>query len=155
MTAIRDRRGSGKGAGETLAALLPHAGAMCLLDEVAWWDERRINCRSASHRRPAHPLRRDGHLSSIHLLEYAAQTAAVHGGLLSGVGAAPAMYLSAARDFQLHVASLDHVAADLHIDAERLLRLGDGVLYGFAVRAGDDLLASGRLSVMPAARGRS
>jgi predicted hotdog family 3-hydroxylacyl-ACP dehydratase len=128
---------------------------MCLLDEVAWWDERHVSCRSASHRRPAHPLRRNGHLSSIHLLEYAAQAAGVHGGLLSGVGAATVMYLSAARDFQLHVASLDQVAADLHIDAERLLRLGNGVLYGFAVRAGDDLLAAGRLSVMAAARGGS
>lgn len=134
---------------QEVAALLPHAGAMCLLDEVACWDENHVICRSASHRRRPHPLCREGHLSSLHLLEYAAQAAGVHGALLSGTDPSPAMYLTSVRDFQLKVASLDDVAADLHIDAERLLSLGGGVLYGFQVRAADELLASGRLGVMP------
>jgi predicted hotdog family 3-hydroxylacyl-ACP dehydratase len=138
---------------QEVAALLPHAGAMCLLDEVACWDETHVVCRSASHRRRPHPLCREGHLSSIHLLEYAAQAAGVHGGLLSGADALSAMYLTSVRDFQLNVASLDEVAADLHIDAERLLSLGDGVLYGFQVCAAGELLASGRLGVMPGAGG--
>lgn len=141
---------------DELAALIPHTGSMCLLDEVASWDETRVSCRSASHRRPDHPLRREGRLASVHLLEYAAQATAVHGGLMAGVNAVPGppKYLAAARDIDLHVASLDEVSADLCIDAERLLRLGESVLYRFQVSADGLLLAAGRLSVV-APLGRS
>ena len=140
-------------AGQTLAALVPHAGGMCLLDEVAAWDRTRIRCRSTSHRRADHPLRRDGVLPSLHLLEYAAQATAVHGGLLAGSGGSPAppMVLAAARDFHLHVARLDDLQADLHIDAERLLSMGNSVLYRFRVSADRQLLAEGRLSIVPSA----
>jgi len=140
-------------AGRTLAALVPHAGSMCLLDEVTSWDETRVSCRSASHRRPDNPLRRDGFLPSLYLLEYAAQATAVHGGLLAGPDGspAPAMVLAAARDFDLHVSRLDDVQADLHIDAERLLSLGNSVLYRFHVCADRQLLAEGRLTIVPPA----
>lgn len=141
-------------AGERLAALIPHTGSMCLLDEVVSWDETRVRCRSASHRRPGHPLRRDGRLASLHLLEYAAQATAVHGGLMAGAEAPPAppKYLAAARDVDLRVARLDGVTADLCIDAERLLTLGDSVLYRFRVSADGSLLAAGRLSIVAPGR---
>ena len=138
-------------AGLALAALVPHAGSMCLLDEVVSWNEARVICRSASHRRPDHPLRRDGFLPAIHLLEYAAQAPAVHGGLVAGAGASPAKYLAAAREFDLHVTSLDDIQADLHIDAERLLAMGDSTLYRFRVSADGRELATGRLSIVPPA----
>jgi predicted hotdog family 3-hydroxylacyl-ACP dehydratase len=91
-------------------------------------------------------------LSSIHLLEYAAQATAVHGALVAGDGGrgAPPKYLAAARDFEVHVADLDDVHADLQIDAERLLTMGDSILYRFHVSAGGQLLASGRLTIVPA-----
>ncbi len=138
---------------QALTALVPHAGSMCLLDEVTSWNETRVSCRSASHRRPDHPLRRDGFLPSIHLLEYAAQATAVHGGLLAGAGGspAPAKYLAAARDFDLHVTSLDDVQADLLIDAEHLLSMGGSVLYRFHVSADGQSLAEGRLTIVPPA----
>jgi len=140
-------------AGQALAALVPHAGSMCLLDEVVSWNEARVLCRSASHRRPDHPLRRDGFLPAIHLLEYAAQATAVHGGLVAGAGVspAPAKYLAAAREFDLHVTSLDDIQADLHIDAERLLTMGDSTLYRFHVSADGRELATGRLTIVPPA----
>jgi predicted hotdog family 3-hydroxylacyl-ACP dehydratase len=88
-------------------------------------------------------------LSAVHLLEYAAQATAAHGGLVAGPGASPAplKYLAGAREVELQVADLDDVHADLRIDAERLLSLGDGVLYRFHVSADRQLLASGRLSI--------
>ena len=140
-------------AGQALAALVPHAGSMCLLDEVVSWDEARIICRTASHRRPDHPLRRDGFLPAIHLLEYAAQATAVHGGLVAGAGGSTvaAKYLAAAREIDLHVTSLDDIQADLHIDAERLLAMGDSVLYRFHVSADGRVLATGRLTIVPPA----
>jgi predicted hotdog family 3-hydroxylacyl-ACP dehydratase len=126
---------------------------MCLLDEVVSWDEARVICRSASHRRPDHPLRRDGFLPAIHLLEYAAQATAVHGGLLARAGGSPAAakYLAAAREFDLHVTSLDDIRADLHIDAECLLAMGDSALYRFHVSADGRELATGRLTILPPA----
>ncbi len=142
-------------AGQALAALVPHAGSMCLLDEVVWWNEVRVICRSASHRRPDHPLRRDGFLPAIHLLEYAAQATAVHGGLVAGAGAVPAKLLAAAREFHLQVTSLDDIRADLHIDAQRLLAMGDSALYGFHVSAGGRELATGRLTILPPVGERS
>ena len=144
-------------AGQALAALVPHAGSMCLLDEVISWDEARVICRSASHRRADHPLRRDGFLPAIHLLEYAAQATAVHGALVAAAGgsSAPVKYLTGAREFDLHVTSLDDIQADLHIDAERLLAMGDSALYRFHVSADGRTLATGRLTIVPPAGERS
>jgi predicted hotdog family 3-hydroxylacyl-ACP dehydratase len=136
---------------QRLADLLPHAGNMCLLDEVLSWNQAGVVCRSASHRRADHPLRRDGVLSAVHLLEYAAQATAVHGGLVAGAGALPvaAKLLAAAREFHLQVANLDDVRADLHIHVERLLSMGESVLYRFQVSAGGRELATGRLTILP------
>ena len=136
---------------QTPAALVPQTGGMCLLDDVAFWDEARVSCTSASHRRPDHPLRRDGMLAAIHLLEYAAQAAAVHGALGTRAerSRAPTKFLAAARDFELSVTRLDDLGADLRVDAERLLVMGEGVIYSFRVSADERLLAEGRLTVAP------
>jgi len=136
---------------QALAALVPHSGAMCLLDALMSWNEARVICSSASHRRPDHPLRRGASLSAIVLLEYAAQATAVHGALAARAAGthAPVKLLAAARDFDLHVARLDDVKADLHIDAERLLVMGDNAMYRFRVTADDRLLAEGRLTIVP------
>ncbi len=67
---------------QELEALIPHAGAMCLLDTVQNWDDRQIHCRSETHRNVANPLRFEGRLSALHLAEYGAQAMAIHGGLL-------------------------------------------------------------------------
>ncbi|NIM27961.1 MAG: 3-hydroxylacyl-ACP dehydratase [Gammaproteobacteria bacterium] len=128
---------------------MPQAAGMCLLDGVRSWDATRVSCVSGSHRRTDHPLRHEGKLAAVHLLEYAAQATAVHGALAAGVGEAPVpvKYLVAARDFVLRVARIDDVQADLCIDAERLLVMGTRAIYAFRVTAEDRLLAEGRLSV--------
>src|SRR5574337_1263109 len=61
------------------ASLIPHAGTMCLLDEVMDWNATRLHACSASHSRPDNPLRADGMLHAVNLCEYAAQAMAVHG----------------------------------------------------------------------------
>src|SRR5574337_1598768 len=65
------------------AALIPHAGTMCLLDAVCSWDERRIHAISTSHARADNPLRGEYGLHAVHLAEYGAQAMALHGGLLA------------------------------------------------------------------------
>lgn len=136
-------------AGQPLAALVPHAGSMCLLDSVVSWDARRIVCRTASHRRPDHPLSREGWLGAVHLLEYAAQATAVHGTLVADAADGPVVrYLGGVRDCDLHVSRVDDVAADLHVEAERLMWMNGNALYRFRVSADGRALAEGRLSIV-------
>lgn len=135
-------------AGPSLQALVPHAGSMCLLDAVESWDEAGIVCRSASHRREDHPLRRDGGLSCVHLVEYAAQATAVHGSLLAGARGVSMKYLGAVRDCDFHVQSLEGIVDELRIEARRQMVMGENVLYRFRVAADGRLLAEGRLSVV-------
>lgn len=137
---------------DTLAALIPHAGSMCLLDQVESWDTQQIRCLSNSHRDPAHPLRSEGRLAALHLIEYGAQAMAVHGGLLAqqaGGRAAPGM-LAAIRNLKLSVDELQDVQGPLCITASKRLANASGWLYDFEVHAGSTLLASGRLSVVTA-----
>jgi predicted hotdog family 3-hydroxylacyl-ACP dehydratase len=133
-----------------IRTLIPHTGLMCLLDRVTDWDDRSIVCISNSHREPANPLRRDGRLSAVHAFEYAAQAAAVHGGLRarSAGGTASPGYLAALRDARLHVMRLDDVASPLQICAYRLFGEAANTVYECRVSVGDILLADGRITIM-------
>ena len=66
--------------------MIPHTGAMCLLDGVLQWDTSTIQCVSRSHRDAHNPLRIDGRLPTLCGIEYAAQAMAVHGGLAGIIG---------------------------------------------------------------------
>ncbi len=132
-----------------IRTLIPHSGLMCLLDSVTEWDDRSITCISNTHRDPINPLRRDERLSALHAFEYAAQTAAVHGGLRarSAGMTAPPGYLVALRDARLQVMRLDDIASPLQICAYRLF--GDAnAVYECRVSAGDVLLANGRITIV-------
>jgi predicted hotdog family 3-hydroxylacyl-ACP dehydratase len=133
-----------------IRTLVPHSGLMCLLDSVTEWDDRSITCISNTHRDPANPLRRDGRLSALQAFEYAAQTAAVHGGLRarSAGMTAPPGYLAALRDARMHVMRLDDIASPLQICAHRLFGEAANTVYECRVSAGDVLLADGRIIIM-------
>jgi predicted hotdog family 3-hydroxylacyl-ACP dehydratase len=66
---------------ERIRELVPHAGKMCLLERVVDCDTASIRCETRSHLDRANPLRRNGHLSSVCAIEYAAQAMALHGAL--------------------------------------------------------------------------
>jgi predicted hotdog family 3-hydroxylacyl-ACP dehydratase len=136
-----------------LEHLVPHRGAMCLLDSVAQWDHARIECRATSHRDPDNPLRLRGSLPAVVAIEYAAQAMAVHGGLRAppDQGAAPG-YLVAVRNAQLHAARLDDITDDLEISATCLVADATGLAYDFTVSAGGRLVAEGRATVALRAR---
>jgi predicted hotdog family 3-hydroxylacyl-ACP dehydratase len=137
---------------DEIAALIPHAGRMCLLEWVESWSEGRIQCRTDTHRDPQNPLRHEGALAAVHLAEYGAQAMAVHGGLLErarGAVARPGL-LVALRDLRLHAARIDDIATPLTVRARRLLANADGWLYAFEVEAAGRTLASGRAGVIHA-----
>ena len=130
--------------------LLPHAGAMCLLEEVLAWDEREVRLATRTHRRADHPLRREGRLDMLHLCEYGAQAMAVHGGLLAsrdGQRAAPGMLVSL-RDVMLQPGDLAACEGPLEVRATRLHGDAAGWQYEFEVTHGARRLASGRAAVM-------
>ncbi len=130
--------------------LIPHAGRMCLLDEVVDWDAVRLHARSASHLRPDNPLRADGMLHAVNLCEYAAQAMAVHGALRehqAGGSAQPGL-LVALRDVTLHVERIDDLPGKLQVHVECLIAMPGSLQYGFRVEHRGSVLASGRAAVM-------
>lgn len=132
-----------------IRSLIPHAGAMCLLDAVTAWDEQSITCLSDTHRDPANPLRRQGRLSVLHAIEYGAQAAAIHGALCAraaGQTASPG-YLAALRDARWFVAELDEIAAPLEVVARPLLGDVGYWIYAIQVGAAGRLLAEARITI--------
>ena len=132
-----------------LCRLIPHHGAMCLLDRVEQWDDTSIMCTTASHRDPANPLRRDHQLEAICGLEYAAQAMAVHVGLLLrreerrlAVG-----YLGAVKHLMLRATRLDDVKGDLTVQATRLVGEVGSFIYAFRVSVERQELLDGRASI--------
>ena len=127
---------------------------MCLLDRMVSWDESRIECLATGHRDPAHPLRSRSGLMAGTAIEYAAQAAALHGGLVaqaSGATASPG-YLASAREVRLDTWRLDDLppaATDaLRIVAERQAGDAARLLYAFRIEHAGREIASGRLAVV-------
>ncbi|PKO35437.1 MAG: 3-hydroxylacyl-ACP dehydratase [Betaproteobacteria bacterium HGW-Betaproteobacteria-7] len=132
-----------------IAALIPHQGAMCLLETVVACSEIAIDCLAISHRNPANPLRAEGRLGAANGIEYAAQAMAVHGALLAGQTEAPRQgYLASVRSVRLLVERLDDLPQPLAIHAERLSGEGNHILYQFALSHAGQLLLDGRAAVV-------
>lgn len=132
-----------------IAARIPHAGTMCLLDAVVAWSEAAIACRATSHTDPANPLRAADRLGAATGIEYAAQAMAVHGALLAASQTAPRQgYLTSVRNVTLHVARLDDVDGALDISAERLSGDGNHILYQFSLAHAGRCLVEGRAAVV-------
>jgi predicted hotdog family 3-hydroxylacyl-ACP dehydratase len=134
---------------DKLGELLPHAGAMRLLDCVERWDHEAIRCRTRSHRDPANPLRHGERLDAVAGVEYAAQAVGVHMGLLAerpftgkSIGV-----VGGVRDVVFNRDRLDDCLEDLTIDAVRLFGDDRSGLYRFALSSGGRKVLSGRLSI--------
>ena len=132
---------------DALARLVPHQGAMCLLEEVLEWDENAISCRATSHRDAGNPLRGGIGLPAIMGVEYAAQAVAVHGSITSNSESKKG-YLASLRDVVCSVKALDTESDDLVVHATRLAAESGRLLYDFRIDAGGRELLRGRLSVV-------
>lgn len=132
-----------------IAGLIPHSGAMCLLDGVLQWDASRIVCVSRSHRAGDNPLCAEGQLPAVCGVEYAAQAMAVHGGLAGKVGGRPrAGYLASLRDLECRRRRLDDLKGELVVEAEQVAGDGAHVIYRFKLRVGEVEVMSGQALVM-------
>jgi len=139
--------------GAQIAELIPHSGAMCLLDGVVHWDAGRIVCMSRSHCAADNPMRSGDRLPALCGVEYAVQAMAVHGGLTGKTEGRPRLgYLASLRDVECSDQRLD-LAGDLLVEAELLAGDGVNVSYRFSLRVGEVKVLSGRaIVVLDAAR---
>jgi predicted hotdog family 3-hydroxylacyl-ACP dehydratase len=132
-----------------IAGLIPHAGAMCLLDGVVSWDENRIRCVSRSHLDTGNPLRAGGRLPAVCGIEYAAQAMAVHGGLAGKARGRPlAGFLASVRDVTCRRDRLDDLDGSLFVEAARVLGDEARVIYEFRLWVGETEVLSGRAAVV-------
>jgi predicted hotdog family 3-hydroxylacyl-ACP dehydratase len=134
---------------DELSTLLPHGGAMCLIDGVESWDGMTIRCRAQSHRDPSNPLRHNGRLDSVAGLEYAAQAMGVHVGLLrGGPSTSPSIgFVGGLREVVFAMDRLDGCREDLIIDATRLFADDRSFLYRFSISSEGRTVLSGRASI--------
>lgn len=130
--------------------LIPHKGAMCLLDAVVEYDATRIHAVSATHAQSGNPLRADGRLHAVALCEYGAQAMAVHGALLARErgGRAQPGYLVSLREVELKGEYVEDLPGVLDVFAEQLLDAGGSLQYAFRVEHCGNVLASGRAAVL-------
>lgn len=134
-----------------IQTLIPHSGAMCLLEGVTAWDEDSIVCVTQTHRDPANPLRQQGRLAMVHACEYGAQAAAIHGGLRTQAAgqSVRAGYLAALRDVRWFVADLAAVDAPLEVAARLVLGDADHGIYAIQISAAGQILAEARITIAP------
>jgi predicted hotdog family 3-hydroxylacyl-ACP dehydratase len=133
-----------------IATLIPHQGAMCLLERVLEWDDTRVLLETGTHRSPSNPLLSDGRLRAIHLCEYGAQAMAVHGALVSRAGgghATPGMLVSL-RSVTLRRDYIEDLPDVLIVEARCLQASATSLQYSFRITHLGDLLAEGRAAVM-------
>ena len=132
---------------------LPHAGSMCLVDEVIDWDRERIRCGASSHRRADNPLRVAGRLPAICVLEYAAQAFALHGLLIADeCGDRPPdaaqVFVALVTTLDLHAGFLDGRDGMLHIDGSIVFRQAGSAVYRFEVCDATGPVADGQIGLM-------
>jgi predicted hotdog family 3-hydroxylacyl-ACP dehydratase len=132
-----------------IAHLIPHSGAMCLLDEIVSWTQSGIRASTCSHHDEQNPLRHRGHLPGVCAVEYAAQAMAVHGALAGINTERPRSgYLVSARDVAWQGRHLDDFEGNLIIDAERLMGDARGAVYRFSIQHRARQVSSGTLMVV-------
>lgn len=142
-----------------IAARVPHAGSMCLLDRLVRWDYDEIECHAGDHTDAAHPLRdRDGGidlgLPAAVAIEFAAQAMALHAALATELATANGErptpgFLASARDVQMHAPRLDDAPGPLAVRARRLAGDERQAQYRFALHdAAGRLLVAGRATVV-------
>jgi predicted hotdog family 3-hydroxylacyl-ACP dehydratase len=135
---------------DIILGLIPHAGAMCLLDRVEDWDETGITCHSTRYAASDNPMRRDdGSLGTTCGIEIAAQAMALHGRLSAPAEGPPRPgFLVSLRDVRLRAQCFPPDAGPLTIAAQQLLGDARGASYSFTVTAGEDEWLSGRATVL-------
>jgi predicted hotdog family 3-hydroxylacyl-ACP dehydratase len=134
-----------------IEGLLPHQGAMFLLERVTAYDRDKIVCTTRSHVSPTNPLRHDEQLPAHVAIEYAAQAAGIHGGLLNRdlFPDAPAQmgYLAVISNAEWKVERLDDLSEKLIIHALRTAVTPGGRAYRVRIEHAGTTIMNGDLVI--------
>ncbi|MEH6569607.1 MAG: hypothetical protein V7709_11050 [Halioglobus sp.] len=131
---------------EEIATLIPHSGSMCLLDHLVTWDHQAIEAVAVDVHSEHNPLREDGMLHSVVLVEYAAQAAAIHAALNEGsIGGNSVAYIGAIKSMTLHQPRVDPSDSELHCVACCVLNNANGAIYQLTVSANQKILMDARV----------
>ena len=131
-----------------IAALIPHQGGMCLLEDVVEWEDSRIVLTTRTHQSMDNPLRIDGQLRAVHLCEYGAQAMAVHGALKAAPGRAPPGMLVSLRSVTFACEYIHDLAGPLRVEAVCLQATESSQQYSFRITHDDQVVAEGRAAVL-------
>ena len=131
-----------------IAALIPHQGGMCLLEEIIEWNDTHIVLETNTHRSADNPLRVDGKLRAVHLCEYGAQAMAVHGALKAAPERAPPGMLVALRSVTFARDYIHDLAGALRIEAVCLQAGDSSQQYSFKISHDGESIAEGRAAVV-------
>jgi predicted hotdog family 3-hydroxylacyl-ACP dehydratase len=131
-----------------IASLIPHEGAMHLLDAVVEWDSTTIACLASSHRAAGNPLAVGGCLEAVCGVEYAVQAMAAHGTLVGGGRRPAAGYLARLRDVECFVERLDVLEGEMLVAAELMFEDAGRVIYRFNLTCDAKPVLSGQAAVV-------
>ena len=133
-----------------IEAMLPHAGAMVLVDEIVYADPMRIECATRAHRSPGFPLAVDGRIPALCAVEIAAQAMALHAAVQDPGHEPRRGRLASLSDVEILHDRLDDQPGPLLIEATLEGTSGRGRAYRFAVASGGTAILRGRALVMRA-----
>jgi predicted hotdog family 3-hydroxylacyl-ACP dehydratase len=131
-----------------IAALIPHQGGMCLLEDVIEWNEARIVLTTSTHRSLENPLRVEGKLRAVHLCEYGAQAMAVHGALKAAPERAPPGMLVSLRSVTFARDYIHDLPGLLRVEAVCLQATESSQQYSWRITHDDQTVAEGRAAVL-------
>jgi predicted hotdog family 3-hydroxylacyl-ACP dehydratase len=126
---------------------MPHKGAMRLLESISSVSEHEIHCIGTSHIDSTYPLRIDGTLFSISLVELGAQAAAAHASLF-GIKGNHTGLLIGLQNIEICIPTVTKHPEPLKITAQQLHFDTNGSLYGFKVFGEDSqIFVAGRAAL--------
>lgn len=122
---------------------MPHSGAMRLIERVVEATETTIHCVARDHTQPEYPLRLNGTVFVVNLVELGAQAAAVHTSLYN-IASNHTGLLVGLRNIDIAQQTLDGTSQPLEIAAEQLQFGGETAIYGFSVQCNDRGILTGQ-----------
>lgn len=134
-----------------IASLLPHAGAMVMLESIDHFDDTRIVCSTTRHRAADNPMRggSGSRLRALCGIEFAAQAMALHGALRrSPPSALRHGRVAAVRDVVVHCRYLDAVEGPLVVECRLEAAAGNAYAYVFTLNGRGEVLLRGAATVM-------
>lgn len=136
-----------------IASLLPHTGAMVMLESIDHFDDTRIVCTTTRHRAADNPMLGGGgiggRLRALCGIEFAAQAMALHGALRrSPPSALRHGRVAAVRDVVVHCRYLDAVEGPLGVECRLEAAAGSAYAYLFTLNGGGEVLLRGTATVM-------